>query len=304
LKTLPTIGLHIPHAFEEYQLIDSGEQEKLEKYGNYILCRPEPQALWNKNLSSTEWDRKAHASFRRLHEARSGSIEGERGEWKKKTSVPDQWSINYQGTDVSFRMRLGFTAFGHIGIFPEQAPNWEYIAQRVMQIKEPAKILNLFAYTGAASLAAAKAGAEVWHVDSVKPVITWAKENADMNGISKIHWVVEDAMKFVRRELKRGNKYHGIILDPPAYGRGPEGEKWILEDQIGEMMDACHSMLSEAPGSFILLNLYSLGHSSLIAGNLFREDFFQTNSLETAELVIPSPDGKFLPLGIFARAHK
>ncbi|MFN8207684.1 MAG: class I SAM-dependent methyltransferase [Bacteroidales bacterium] len=304
MKTLPLIGLYPPLTFEEYQLIDSGDQEKLERFGSLVLCRPEPQAIWKKQLSTGEWDRQAQASFRRLREARQGSFEGERGEWKKKPSVPEQWTVTHRGTSVSFRMRLGFTAFGHIGIFPEQAPNWEYIANRVSQIKQPAKVLNLFAYTGAASLAAARAGAEVWHVDSVKPVISWAKENADMNGIDNIHWVLEDAMKFVRREVKRGNRYHGIILDPPAYGRGPDGEKWILEDQVGEMMDACHSILHDSPGSFILLNLYSLGHSSLIARNLFREDFFRDETIETGELVIPSADNKFLPLGIFARGHR
>jgi 23S rRNA (cytosine1962-C5)-methyltransferase len=125
-----------------------------------------------------------------------------------------------------------------------------------------------------------------------------------MNGIDKVHWVVEDAMKFVRRELKRGNRYHGIILDPPAYGRGPDGEKWILEDQVGEMMDACQSMLLDMPGSFILLNLYSLGHSSLIARNLFRKELFRNGTIETGELIIPSTDGKFLPLGIFARGKR
>jgi 23S rRNA (cytosine1962-C5)-methyltransferase len=213
------------------------------------------------------------------------------------------------------RFRLGLTAFKHLGIFPEQAENWNYIYDVLTESKRslatsnpaqktsnytPLKILNLFAYTGGASLAAKAAGADVTHVDSVKQVLTWSRENMEASGFDNIRWVCEDVLKFVKREAKRGNKDQGIILDPPAYGRGPEGEKWILEDHITELMDAC-SQISDKNKAFCVLNLYSMGFSSLIAGNLIKDYFPKNSPIESGELFLQDNAGRKLPLSVFCR---
>ena len=179
--------------------------------------------------------------------------------------MPEQWRIDYRYRGMSLRMRLGLTSFKHVGVFPEQGENWNFIYDSVAELKarlgrEP-RVLNLFAYTGGASLAARSAGAEVTHVDSVRQVVTWARENMEASGLDGIRWVVEDAMKFVRREVRRGRSYDGIILDPPAYGRGPEGEKWVLGQDIGPMLECCTRLLSATDG-FLVLNLYSMGFSA------------------------------------------
>jgi 23S rRNA (cytosine1962-C5)-methyltransferase len=205
------------------------------------------------------------------------------------------------------------TSFGHIGVFPEQAENWNYIydrlkekgvsshASRVANIAP--RILNLFAYTGGASLAARAAGADVVHVDSVKPVVTWAKEDMEKSALDGIHWVVEDALKFVRREVKRGNKYDGIILDPPAYGRGPEGEKWILQDSIDEMIKSC-ALLLNSESCFFILSLYSMGFSSLISESLSKSYFGNVPDQEIGELYFADRAERKLPLGTFLRFKK
>jgi 23S rRNA (cytosine1962-C5)-methyltransferase len=218
--------------------------------------------------------------------------------------MPEQWQISYSHDKLNLKFRLGLTSFGHIGIFPEQADNWNYISDAIQHstfnIHNSPKVLNLFAYTGASSLAASTAGADVVHVDSVRQVINWANENAALNNIKKIRWVVEDALKFVRREAKRGNKYNGIILDPPAYGRGPEGEKWLLEDSINEMIKLC-SELADKDNFFMVLSLYSMGYSPLIADNLITSHFKNVKSKEFGELFFPDKSSKSLPLGIFHR---
>jgi 23S rRNA (cytosine1962-C5)-methyltransferase len=260
------IKLLTPDCWKDYELIDSGGFEKLERFGDYTLIRPEPQACWNKSLADTEWKMIAHVRF--LREKSGTDKEGEKGRWEFLKKMPEQWFISYQYKEMTLRFRLGLTAFKHVGIFPEQAENWNYIFDTVKSARtDNNRMLNLFAYTGGASLAARAAGADVVHVDSVKPVVSWARENMEASGLTDIHWVVEDAMKFVRREVKRGNKYNGIILDPPAYGRGPEGEKWVLEDGINEMMMLC-SQLLEKSNSFLVLNMYSMGYSALVADNL------------------------------------
>src|ERR1035437_4804309 len=224
-----------PEKFQDYELIDCGDFEKLERFGKYIAIRPEPQAVWSKKLSNGEWEKTAHVKF-----IQKGSNSGE---WKKLKEMPDRWQISYQVKSQKSKeegnsklsvlnFKLSLTSFKHVGIFPEQAVNWEYIFDSVQQIKTPLslrrgaggeaegrpKFLNLFAYTGAASLAAKAAGADVTHLDSIKQVVTWARENMELSGLKDIRWIVEDALKFVKREVKRGNKYHGIILDPPAFG--------------------------------------------------------------------------------------
>ena len=293
-----------PRNFKDYELIDSGGFEKLERFGQFILSRPEPQAIWNKSLPEAEWKKIYHGQFRRIPSSKeSGSIQ-ERGEWIFKQEMPDQWFITYTYRGLNLCMRLGLTAFGHIGIFPEQAENWNYIYDTVDEIKhEKPVILNLFAYTGAASLAARAAGAEVVHVDSVKQVVGWAKENMEKSRLNNIHWIIEDAMKYVQREVKRGKQYHGIILDPPAYGRGPQGEKWLLDRQINEMINLCSRILLPR-NSFFMLSMYSLSFSSLISENLVKSNFKDSPDLESGELFIPDRAGKKLPLGTFIRFRR
>ncbi len=288
-----------PSFWKDYELIDTGGFEKLERFGNYILRRPEPQAVWNKALSEAEWEQRAHASFMRIKGTQSG--DNEKGEWKKKSSMPDQWSISYTYKDMRLRFRLGMTSFKHVGLFPEQASNWNFIYDAIRNTNSPSpKILNLFAYTGGASLAASSAGAEVTHVDSVRQVVSWSRENMEASGLDGIRWVVEDALKYVQREVKRGKSYDGIILDPPAYGRGPDGEKWVLEEQILAMMEACSKLL-QPNGGFLILNLYSMGFSSLIAKNMLESFFADIQEMEYGELYISDNPGRKLPLSVFAR---
>lgn len=208
----------IPEFGKDYELIDSGAYTKLERFGEYILSRPEPQAVWLPALDSDQWEEMAHATFIRN---KSEAHTADKGEWKCKKNMPDQWFVSYKKEELQLKMRLGLTSFKHVGIFPEQCDNWDYIYRAVTSHVLPKpKVLNLFAYTGGASLAAAAAGADVVHVDSVKQVINWTKQNMEASGLDSIRWVLEDALKFAAREAKRGNIYQGIILDPPAYGRG------------------------------------------------------------------------------------
>jgi 23S rRNA (cytosine1962-C5)-methyltransferase len=287
-----------PLHWDDYELIDTGGTEKLERFGKYILRRPEPQAVWQRTLSEKEWHDLAHATFKR---GRTQNADLEKGEWILKTGMPDQWFVQYKSNGLKLKMRLGLTAFKHVGIFPEQAENWEYIYAAIKKISaEQVRVLNLFAYTGGASLAAKAAGADVVHVDSVRQVINWSVENMQASNLDGIRWVVEDAMKYVRREVKRGKTYHGIILDPPAYGRGPEGEKWILEDEINELIQLC-SQLLETSTSFFVLNLYSMGFSPLIPENLLKCHFPKINNMESGDLFIADRSGMRLPLGIFSR---
>jgi 23S rRNA (cytosine1962-C5)-methyltransferase len=293
-----------PSNFPDYELIDSGGFEKLERFGQFVLSRPEPQAIWKKAMPERDWNNMAHAQYRKLPVSKSANGAAERGEWIMKKGMPEQWQIQYMCRSFPLTMRLGLTAFGHIGVFPEQASNWKYIYDTVEEIRhEKPAVLNLFAYTGAASLAARAAGAEVVHVDSVKQVIGWARENMEASRLKDIRWLVEDAMKYVRREEKRGRKYHGIILDPPAYGRGPEGEKWLLDKQIDEMLQLCSQML-HSKNSFLVLSMYSLSFSSLISENLIKTNFRGQLDLESGELYIPDKAGRKLPLGTFIRFRK
>ncbi|GHT74017.1 SAM-dependent methyltransferase [Bacteroidia bacterium] len=296
-----------PQQWPHYELIDSGDYEKLERFGKYVLRRPEPQAVWRKALPNTEWEKQTDAWFKK-EKGKSGTEGNERGEWILKPSMPQQWFISYAYKEMELRFRLGLTAFKHVGIFPEQAENWKYIYDEVINATQKMvgqacngiKILNLFAYTGGASLAAKAAGADVTHVDSVKQVLNWSRENMEASGLKNIRWVCEDALKFVKREVKRGNLYQGIILDPPAYGRGPEGEKWILEEHIAELMDACSRLLAPKQ-SFCILNLYSMGFSALIAENLIKDYFPQTGKTDFGELFLADRAGRRLPLSVFGR---
>ena len=323
--------------WKDYELLDSGCGEKLERFGQIITVRPEPKALWDKSMSDAEWRRLAHFSFKLASaqnggrdavkggkNAGSGAIE-DRGTWERHKKADEQWYIRY-GADTGsasvagaagasgpqFRLRLGLTAFKHVGIFPEQAPNWEFIyrqvrrlagnaagsgpertantgpertantgperndvgggAAGVLEAAPPPKVLNLFAYTGGATLAAKAAGADVTHLDSIKQVVTWARGNMEASGMDGIRWIVEDAMKFVQREERRGNLYDGIILDPPAYGHGPNGEKWKLDDSLFGLLRSVSHIL-KPQNSFMVLNLYSNGYSAALGETLVRQAF-------------------------------
>lgn len=300
--------------WKDYRLIDSGNFEKLERFGKYVVRRPEPKALWNRSMSEQEWTRLQDTRF----ETGAGfgkAGKEDSGTWHNKGRMPEQWEISYSSPDsekLRFSLRLGLTSFKHVGVFPEQAPNWEFIFRQTSDIvagrrnagdSSPVKVLNLFAYTGAASLAAKCAGADVTHLDSVRQVVTWAKDNMCRSGLDNIRWVIEDALKFARREAKRGNKYQGIVLDPPAYGHGPDGEKWKLDDLLFEMMENVSSIL-DRNRSFLLLNLYSNGYSAVLADTIVREALHLENgraAVDYGELVLTDDFGKNLPLSVFSR---
>lgn len=282
--------------WKSYELIDFGAGEKLERFGKYTLIRPEPQAVAEPVLSESEWFKLADLHF----EQKSNNA----GVWhKRNVQVPDRWQIEYQSKNLHLSFRLAQTAFKHIGLFPEQAVNWEYIADRC-NTRKGKKVLNLFAYTGGASLAAAASGAEVTHVDSVRQVVTWANDNRELSGIKDIRWLVEDALKFVQREVRRGNKYQGIILDPPAYGIGPNGERWKLEEKINELIKAVAAILDPEDG-FLIFNAYSMGFSPLIPETLIRTHFkkFDLSKLECGELYFSDRFHRKLPMGVFARFY-
>ena len=279
--------------FPDYELIDSGDFEKLERFGRYVVRRPEPQAIWRRSLTEEEWRRLADASF--LRDGRSE----ERGEWRLRSGMPSRWTVDYAYEGMRLRMRLGLTSFKHVGLFPEQAANWNFIYDNCVRMRaeeRTPKVLNLFAYTGGATLAARAAGADTTHVDSVKQVVTWARENMEQSGLEGVRWIVEDALKFVQREVRRGNRYNGIILDPPAYGRGANGEKWILEDNIGEMLECCARLL-EPRGAFLVLNLYSMGLSATLASTAVRQAFGTPFEEQFGELCFDDRAGKRLPPG-------
>ncbi|MDE6623777.1 MAG: class I SAM-dependent methyltransferase [Alistipes sp.] len=286
--------------FGDYELIDTGDFEKLERFGPYVTRRPEPQAIWRRSLAEEEWRRQAHASF--LRDGRSD----ERGEWRLRPGMPDRWTIGYALPGATLRMRLALTSFKHVGIFPEQAANWDFICDACRAAGSSGRtprVLNLFAYTGGATLAARAAGVEVTHVDSVKQVVTWARENMEQSGLDGVRWIVEDALKFVRREVRRGSRYDGIILDPPAYGRGANGEKWILEENIGEMLAGCAELLAPQ-GAFLVLNLYSMGLSSTLARTAVRQAFGVPREEQWGELCFTDRAGKELPLGTYYRMKR
>lgn len=296
-----------PQNWKDYELLDSGRGAKLERFGEYVLARPEPKALWDKSMTDEEWNRLAHTRF--TPGAGFGKAGKEdSGTWERLRNMPDQWWIRYN-RGPKFSLRLGLTSFKHVGVFPEQAANWDYIFKHTSDIAAKTgskpKVLNLFAYTGAASLAAKCAGADVTHLDSVRQVVTWAHGNQDRSGLDGIRWVVEDAMKFANREAKRGNLYQGVILDPPAYGHGPDGEKWKLDECLFDMMKTVGKILAPQ-NSFLVLNLYSNGFSAILGETVVRQAFglAPDAAFESGELVLRDKFGKNLPLSIFVRLRR
>jgi len=278
----------------DYALLDSGEGEKLERYGDVVISRPDPQALWPKRLPHSEWD-KADAYFKR---------DSKDAEWVAKSTVPAKWPIEFGG--LKFWIKL--SAFKHTGIFPEQLSNWEWVRSKVISQKSKVgerttKVLNLFGYTGGATLAAAEAGAEVVHVDGSKVAIGWARDNAELSGLKDkpIRWILDDAVKFVKREIKRGSKYDGIIMDPPAFGHGPNRELWKIEDSFLPFLDLCKQLLTEQP-LFFLINGYASGYSAIAYKNNL-DDLAKKygGKIEIGELTIEESNSeRLLPAGIFA----
>lgn len=290
-----------PTHWKDYELLDCGDFEKLERFGKFITIRPEPQAVWKKIYSNSEWEKQAHVKF----VPKSSSS----GDWKMLKKMPEQWTISYglehehSGQTSEIVFRLGLTSFKHVGIFPEQACNWDVIYNFLQPLDKP-KFLNLFAYTGGASLAARAAGADVTHVDSIKQVVNWANENMQKSGLDNIRWMIDDALKFAKKEQRRGNLYQGIILDPPAFGHGPNGEKWKLEDNILEMIDSVLQIV-DPKQHLLILNAYSLGFSALVPENLLRPFANKHQSdLSIGELYLNAKSGVKLPLGVWGRLMK
>ncbi|MBR5485916.1 MAG: class I SAM-dependent methyltransferase [Oscillospiraceae bacterium] len=240
--------MRIAENWKDFEVLDTTSGEKLERWGDVLLARPDPQIIW-KTPKSKQWE-KANA---RYHRSSSGG-----GQWQVKNMPKDSWTVNYG--DLKFK--ISPTSFKHTGLFPEQAVNWDFVDKKIRNAGREIKVLNLFAYTGGATLAAANAGAKVTHVDASKGMVTWARENAKLSGLEDkpVRWIVDDCIKFVEREIRRGNLYDGIIMDPPSYGRGPGGEVWKLEEQVYDLVDLCKDVMSDNP-LFFLLNSYTTGLS-------------------------------------------
>ncbi len=305
---METSKIQVTRPDADYELLDSGDGEKLERFGKVIMSRPDPQSLWAKRLSQQEWE-KADAYFTR---------DGDKSEWSFRQKLPEKWEIGLCG----LKFWIKPTAFKHTGLFPEQFTNWEWLkgvigaaAQRGMPAKakkdKEIEVLNLFGYTGAATLACAQAGAKVVHIDGSKAAMTWARENAELSGLADkpIRWIVEDARAFVEREIRRGNTYDGIIMDPPAFGHGPENELWKIEDHFLALIESCKKLLKPQP-LFFLINGYSAGYSAIAYRNNLlplQEKF--GGMIEIGELAIEESPVKgqgsvrprLLPCGIFAR---
>jgi len=287
------LKLLYPASWTDYELIDAGGFEKLERFGEYFLIRPEPQALWTKSLPEEEWKKLAHAKFLREQTDKFRFTDDVKGGWSKSSAMPDSWNVQYQYKDLHLTLRLALTSFGHVGIFPEQGSNWNFIYDTITawSIQQP-RVLNLFAYTGAASMVARSAGAEVVHCDASRPGINWAAHNMQLNNLKDIRWVYEDAFKFVKREVKRGNKYNGIIMDPPPYGRGPEGEKWTLPEQLDELINMSSQLLQKEQ-CFFILSMYAIGLSPMVGLNVAKT-YFKFNDVEYGEFFLKTKNEKNL----------
>lgn len=274
--------------WKDYELIDASQGERLERWGDIILIRPDPQVIWNTERKNPLW-RNAHA---RYHRSNTGG-----GKWQVYKIIPDSWRVDYR--DLSFNVKpMGFK---HTGIFPEQAVNWDFASDIIEKSDKPLNVLNLFGYTGCATISCLKAGASVCHVDASKGMVTWAKENAASSGVADkpVRWIVDDCGKFVAREIRRGRRYDGIIMDPPSYGRGPSGEIWKLEEQLYSFIELCADVLSNDP-SFVILNSYTTGLSAsvmeYILGVLIQRRFGGHVSSDEIGLKV-TDSGLYVPCG-------
>lgn len=280
--------------WQDYELIDSGSGQKLERYGQYILVRPDPQAIWKPALPQDAWQR-AHAVFRKTAP--------EKGVWETRGNMPAQWVMSCSG--LKFYCKL--TPFKHTGVFPEQSVQWDWIEQKVRAENRALNILNLFAYTGIATLIAARVGAKVTHVDASYQAITWAKENQKLANLSDnpIRWIVDDAIKFCKREQRRGVKYDGIVMDPPVFGHGPKGERWDFNKSFPQLLEICANLLSEK-FVFFLVNAYAVSASALMLKNCLQDTLKNLpGTIEEGELAIKETSSKrLLSTGIFATYSK
>lgn len=277
--------------WKDYEVIDTSNGEKLERWGKYILLRPDPQVIWNTPKQAKEW-KKLNGHY---HRSNKGG-----GEWEF-FDLPDEWSIHYG--NLTFRLKP--FSFKHTGLFPEQAVNWDWVSDLIQKSNRPMKILNLFAYTGGATLAAAKAGAAVTHVDASKGMVTWAKENAAASGLAdaSIRYLVDDCVKFVEREIRRGNTYDGIIMDPPSYGRGPKGEIWKMEDHIYPFIELTTSLLSR-DAKFFLINSYTTGLQPAVLSYMLNTAIAKKRGgqVSASEIGLPVREsGLILPCGASGR---
>ena len=277
--------------WKDYEVIDTSKGEKLERWGKYILLRPDPQVLWDTPKKNPAWKHlNAH-----YHRSKKGG-----GEWEF-FDLPEQWSIHYR--NLTFHLKP--FSFKHTGLFPEQAANWDWFSDLIKNSNRPVKVLNLFAYTGGATCAAAKAGASVTHVDASKGMVTWAKENAQASGLADapIRWIVDDCVKFVEREIRRGNHYDAIIMDPPSYGRGPKGEIWKIEEKIHPFIALCEKLLSDDP-LFFLVNSYTTGLAPAVLTYLISTEVVAKHggTVTSDEIGLPvSSNGLILPCGAAGR---
>ena len=297
---MKTSSILITRKGTDYELLDSGEGEKLERFGSIMMSRPDPQALWAKRLSPQEWE-KAAAYFTR---------DSAGAEWSFRGKVPGSWPISFGG----LRFQIKPTAFKHTGLFPEQSMNWEWMRATIEKARKAGdkdiEVLNLFGYTGGASLACAQAGANVVHIDSSKAAVTWARENAELSGLADrpIRWIIEDARIFVEREIRRGRAYDAIIMDPPAFGHGVNNEIWKIEEHFLPLIESCKKLLKPKPLLF-LINGYSAGYSAIAyENNLLSLAAQHGGSIETGELTLEESAAtdkkapvRLLPAGIFAR---
>ena len=280
--------------WNDYEVIDTSSGEKLERWGDYLLIRPDPQVIWNTPRTNPGWKKKnGH-----YHRSAKGG-----GEWEF-FHLPEEWSIRYR--DLTFRLKP--FSFKHTGLFPEQAVNWDWFSEKIRNAQRPLKVLNLFAYTGGATLSAAKAGAHVTHVDAAKGMVTWARENAVASGLgdAPIRWLVDDCVKFVEREIRRGNRYDGIIMDTPSYGRGPKGEIWKIEESIFPFLQLAAQILSDDP-VFFLVNSYTTGLQPAVLTYMISSvlsDRFG-GRVQSDEIGLPvTESGLYLPCGASGRWSK
>lgn len=285
--------MNIANEWKDYEIIDMANGEKLERWGDYKLIRPDPQIIWKNKSFESEW-KKYNAIYNRS--SKGG------GAWKYNNKLPQNWKIKYK--ELVFNIKL--MGFKHTGLFPEQAVNWEWSMNKIKAENRNIKVLNLFAYTGGATVACLKAGAEVCHVDSSKGMVTWAKENVISSKLQdkKVRYIVDDVVKFIQREIRRGNTYDAIIMDPPSYGRGTKGEIWKFEENIADLVNLCTNVLSNNP-LFFLINSYTTGISSAVLGNLLDMNIKQKGNISYGEIGLPMKNSNLiLPCGIYGRWEK
>lgn len=280
----------ISDKWNDYEILDMANGEKLERWGKIVLIRPDPQIIWKNKMKPELWKR-ANAHY---HRSKTGG-----GEWEYIKNVPKAWQIKYK--DLTFNLKpMGFK---HTGLFPEQAVNWDFMMNKIKNANRPIKVLNLFAYTGGATVACAAAGASVCHVDSSKGMTAWAKENVASSGLADrpVRFIIDDVIKFVQREIRRGNKYDAIVMDPPSYGRGANGEVWNIEESLYMLVELCTKILSDEP-LFFLINSYTTGLSPTILANVLRMTIKKKGKVSCGEVGLPMKDSEvILPCGIFGR---